>query len=565
MIAKGISKTFDFKTYGIASVLKLHRLAVPPYQREYAWDAGRVDQLYDDLALAKAEYRDYFLGTVVTIPHSAENVLEIIDGQQRLTTTAILLIAIRNHLKADGSAPMVIESIENEFLSTIDRARGQRVPRLTLNVDDNDFFHDLVNSTSDAKLTPSRESHRLLVGARDVARQRVLKIVSQFNPQHQIDVLNDWLEFLEHRAQVILVTAPDGAQAYRMFETLNDRGLKTSQVDLVKSYLFGQADRRITEAQAKWSSMCRMLEDIDDEDRDINFLRHTLITTRQPTRADDVYTTVQKSTRGETGSLAFLSDLEELSRVYVATYRADSEHWSGHLPRTIQAIRVLNKFDVKPLRPLILAIALRLKDKEAAAALQFLGSLSVRLLIAASTRSGSIEGAVGDAAISTYRQEIKTAQELRVLLRKITPDDRVFREAFSRATSTKGDYARYYLRSLENAFAGEAEPWKLLNENPDEINLEHVLPKSPKQEEWPGFEPDELQEYSRRLGNMCLLQKTPNSNAKSAPFEVKRKLYNASPYAWTHELASVESPWSAAAVDNRQARMAEVAVKAWPT
>ena len=387
MNAKGVSKTFDFKTYGIASVLKQHRLAVPPYQREYAWDSGRVDQLYDDLALSKAEHRDYFLGTVVTIPHPAENVLEIIDGQQRLTTIAILLVAIRNHLKADGSAPMVVESIENEFLSTIDRTRGQRVPRLTLNVDDNDFFHDLVNSTGEVKLNPSRESHRLLIVARDVARQRVLKIVSQFSPQHRIDVLNDWLEFLEHAAQVILVTAPDGAQAYRMFETLNDRGLKTSQVDLVKSYLFGQADRRITEAQAKWSSMRRVLEEIDDDDRDINFLRHTLITTRQPTRADDVYTTVQKATRGETGSLAFLSDLEELSRAYVATYRADSEHWSGHLPRTIQAIRVLNRFDVKPLRPLILAIALRFKDKEIASSLQFLVSLSVRLLIATSTRS----------------------------------------------------------------------------------------------------------------------------------------------------------------------------------
>lgn len=200
--------------------------------------------------------------------------------------------------------------------------------------------------------------------------------------------------------------APDGAQVYRMFETLNDHGLKTSQVDLVKSYLFGQADRRLAEAQTKWSSTRRMLEEIDDDDRSINFLRHALITTRQFTRADAVFATVQRATRGETSSLSFLSDLEDLSRVYVATYRADSEHWAGHLPKTLQALRVLNRFNIKPLRPLMLAVALRFSGEESYTAMQFLVSLSVRLLIAASTRSGTIEEGVAGVALTLYNGKI---------------------------------------------------------------------------------------------------------------------------------------------------------------
>jgi hypothetical protein len=557
------SRTFDFNTFGIASVLKLHRIAVPPYQREYAWETENVDQLYDDLAFAKLEGRDYFLGTIVTIPRESENILEIIDGQQRLTTTALLLAAIRDHLKADNAAPMVVESIENEFLSTIDRARGERVPRLTLNVDDNDFFRDLLNQPAGSKVNPSRASHRLLLAAQNTARARVRKIVALVNPQQKVDVLNDWLAFLEDSASVILVKAPDGAQAYRMFETLNDRGLKTSQVDLVKSYLFGQANRRLSEAQAKWSATRRMLEEIDDEDRDINFLRHTLITTRQFTRADAVFATVQRSTRGETSSLSFLSDLEDLSRVYVATYRSDSEHWAGHLPKTLQAVRVLNKFNIKPLRPLLLAVALRLNGLDAYAGMQFLVSLSVRLLIAASTRSGSIEEGIAAVANAVYTGKIGTAKALKSALDKFMPDNRVFKEAFSQTSSTKPDYARYYLRSLESAFAGETEPWKLLNDDPTEITLEHVLPKSPLDGEWLTFPPDQVQSYSRRLGNMCLLQKTPNSNAKSLPFEAKRKLYKASPYALTSELASLQE-WTPAELENRQARMAELALKAWP-
>src|SRR3546814_8365981 len=74
---------------------------------------------------------------------------------------------------------------------------------------------------------------------------------------------------LELRASVILLKAPDSAHAFRMFETLNDRGQKTSQADLVKNYLFEQAGERVVEAQAKWSSMLNTLEEIDDDDRHV--------------------------------------------------------------------------------------------------------------------------------------------------------------------------------------------------------------------------------------------------------------------------------------------------------
>lgn len=300
-------KTFDFASLGIGSVLKLHRLAVPPYQREYSWGVDQVEQLYADLALAKSEDADYFLGTIVTIPRAGDGALEVIDGQQRLTTTAFLLAAMRDYLLNTQGGLMVVESIENEFLSTIDRRAAEQIPRLRLNVDDNEFFLSLIRQPGAGKRPkPRRESHERLIAAARAASVAVKNIVSPYSEQHRVDALNDWLEFIESNATVILLKAPDGAQAFRMFETLNDRGLKTSQVDLVKSYLFGQANRRIGEAQAKWSSMRNMLEEIEDNDRGINFLRHTLISTRQFTRSDNVYSTVQNSVRGETNSVSFL-------------------------------------------------------------------------------------------------------------------------------------------------------------------------------------------------------------------------------------------------------------------
>ena len=72
-------------------------------------------QLYDDLASAKREDSDYFLGTVVTIPTDEDGELHLVDGQQRLTTTAIFIAAIRNFIADNDLDKMVVESINNDF------------------------------------------------------------------------------------------------------------------------------------------------------------------------------------------------------------------------------------------------------------------------------------------------------------------------------------------------------------------------------------------------------------------------------------------------------------------
>src|SRR3546814_5404518 len=83
--------------------------------------------------------------------------------------------------------------------------------------------------------------------------------------------------------------------------------------------------------------MLNTLEEIDDDDRHVNFLRHILIATRAFTRADRVFGTVQTKVQGEINALQFLSDLERLATVYVATYRPDSDQWNGYPPSALKA------------------------------------------------------------------------------------------------------------------------------------------------------------------------------------------------------------------------------------
>lgn len=550
-----------FQQLGLGSVLKQYRLTVPPNQREYAWTDREVMQLCRDFGKAIADGEPgYFLGTIVTIPRPG-GTLEVVDGQQRLATTAILLAAIRDYLI--GREDVIVESIDNDFLTGIDRQRRARVPKLRLNADDNALFEWIVARNPDHREPAAeRASHLLLKDAQQRARGYVRSIVSSIDEKDHGDQLDHWVSFIEQRALVVLLRVPNDANAYKMFETLNDRGLRTSQADLIKNYLFSRAGDRIDEVRSRWSYLRGTLESLDDGDITVDFLRHALITIRGHTRESQVYDAVQERVRSDYTAINFATRLEQLANAYVATFNIEHERWNEYSDAARRSLKVLNLLNIRPLRPLLLAVAMEFARDEADAAFQFALSLGVRLLIASGTRSGSVEVPLASAAHGVAARELNTARDLKGKLNGMTPGDEEFRRAFEAARVSRAQLARYYLRALETAAAGEREPWFMPTQDPTVINLEHVLPKKPEGN-WPQFSVDEASMYVNRLGNQVLLQASSNSALKSERFADKQRLYGPSPYRLTRMVAEVED-WTPYQIARRQEELARLALIAWP-
>jgi len=551
-----------FEELGLGSLLKRYHLRIPPNQREYAWTERENTQLLQDFAKAINEAGTYFLGTIVTIPRG-EGALEVVDGQQRLATIAILLAAIRDYLRGKNE-DVIVQSIESDFLSGIDRDRRAKVPRLTLNLDDNELFNRIVTAApGDLDPQPMRASHQRLLVARDEARKQVRKIVSPLDEKEHGDRLNTWVSFIEHRAVVVLLRVPDDANAYRMFETLNDRGLRTSQTDLIKNYLFSRSGGRVDEVQNLWSRMRGALESAsEDSDITINYIRHALITQRGHLRDADVYEAVQGMVKSEPTAVAFATTLEHLANVYVATFNPEHERWNAYPDAARRSIEVFNLFNIKPMRALVLAVAAKMDEKQTALTFRFLVALGVRLIIASSTRSGSVEVSLADSARKVYDGTISTAKQLGADLVSLTPTDSEFRTALETAKVSNAKLARYYLRSLETTAKCEAEPWFVPQGDTRVINLEHIVPKAPEQN-WPEFSEDELGQFTNRLGNLALLQASKNSDLKSQSFADKKKTYAVSPYVLTSRIADVDH-WTVDAISERQRNMATLGVKTWP-
>lgn len=549
-----------FEQLGVGSVLKRYRLVVPVNQREYSWDE-EVCKLFTDFAKAiDDEGQDHFLGTIVTIPRSPE-ILEVVDGQQRLATTAILLAEIRNYLR--DRVPLIAEDIDNGFLTTIDRDRLERVPKLKLNVHDNAFFSAWLKPEKNLPAAKPKTSHELIAAAFENARQQVAAIVKPHDPKNHGDALNRWIGFIEHGAQAILLKVPASRNAYKMFETLNDRGLRTSQADLVKNYLFGQSgDDRINEAQASWTLMRGSLESLEEEEIILTFLRHALIIIRGYLTAEDVYEAVQEKAKGPQTAIDFLTSLEKLAGTYVAILNSESEVWNSYPDAMRRAVQTLDHLNLKILRPLMLAVATRFSPQETSEAFRLFISWSVRFLVVSGTRSESIIRPIAEAAYDVYASKITTAKVLKAKLSPIIPVDDQFRQTFEIVTVSKAALARYYLRSLEMAAKKEATPWFIPNDDREVINLEHVLPEKPEGN-WPNFDDEKVRSYSKRLGNLALLLAKSNSDLKSADFNTKKGVYKDSPYELTRQIATV-SEWTEEQISLRQKGLARYAVSAWP-
>jgi uncharacterized protein with ParB-like and HNH nuclease domain len=129
----------DTEVEGIGRVLRDRPLAVPKYQRSYAWDKEHVEAFWSDLRAAmRGADREYFLGSIVLTPGPDARMV-VIDGQQRLATTTMLLAAIRNYFLELGDEDRATV-MERDYIASRSLRTAELEPRLQLNSDDSNFF-----------------------------------------------------------------------------------------------------------------------------------------------------------------------------------------------------------------------------------------------------------------------------------------------------------------------------------------------------------------------------------------------------------------------------------------
>ncbi len=239
-------KEIQSKTRSVRELLSDTKYGIDYYQREYKWQTKQMVELVTDLTTAfleeyqpqherkdVASYGHYFLGSIVISQPDEKK--QIVDGQQRLTSLSLLLIYLHNTQKDRADSVSIEKMIFSEEYG--EKSFNLDIPER------NECMNALFDGTPyDA--VDQVESIQNLIG-------RYNDIVEAFPSEIANDkALPYFVDWLRNKTQLVEITAYADADAYTIFETMNDRGLSLSNTDMLKGYLLASINDTAKRAEA---------------------------------------------------------------------------------------------------------------------------------------------------------------------------------------------------------------------------------------------------------------------------------------------------------------------------
>ena len=255
----------------VIQLLANNRYGLDFYQREYSWGEAQVVEFIDDLAGRfldefnpddrredVASYRPYFLGPIVT--ELRDGVRYLVDGQQRITTLSLLLIYVRRCLAEVYTHDA--NSLEALIFSS---AFGRKT--FNLDVDEREACLSAIIENREFDVQSEGDSVRNLWN-------RYETITERFSSDLQGVTLLYFVDWLLHRVILVDIVAPDQEMALEIFETMNDRGLRLSNTDMLKGFLLARVGEEILiqNLNDRWKRRITELTDVE-ENADADFIK----------------------------------------------------------------------------------------------------------------------------------------------------------------------------------------------------------------------------------------------------------------------------------------------------
>ncbi|MGX1811840.1 GmrSD restriction endonuclease domain-containing protein [Nocardia sp. NPDC055321] len=542
---------------------------IPLYQRTYSWTDKQLAQLWSDiceqadLLAAGEEGTTHFCGSVVLAPSPLNDASFarwlVVDGQQRLTTLSLALAAIRDHY----TDPRQRERINEQYL--INKFQ-----------EDDGYFRILpTQADRPAYSEHVRNTHAGTGGDRIGSAYRYFRqvLIALDDPAEPREV-SHIEKAITTRLTLVQVVADRDDNVHRIFESLNNTGLKLSQADLVRNYLFMRLPKRGEQVyQTYWLPMQRSLS--NEQLEQLMWLQ-LVLDGGVRVRRQDMYSAQQRR---------FLRDgeSEEDIEAYVRELHRKAMHFRRIIDPEHEAnlevrryLRRIDQWQAATTHPVLMMLLDKrdtgvISSDELVMALSYIESFLVRRMICqrpTQSLSGIFQELPGQ-----LPDGMTVVEGLRHVLsapRRYWATDDELREAIATKPFYwygKWEQRRLVLQRLEESYE-HPEPVDFVNAK---LTIEHVLPQEPGPEWLAALEVGAADGESPRdrhgrlvhtLGNLTLTAE--NSRLSNHPFERKQDLLANSHLEMNRRIAATAT-WGAAEIAARAAELADRAITLWPS
>ncbi|EAL2260123.1 DUF262 domain-containing protein [Campylobacter coli] len=529
--------------------------SVPKYQRNYSWDEDQWEDLWSDIEdLEKSNY-PHFMGSIVLQETKDVKNIDIIDGQQRLSTLSIFIAAVIVYI--DDLVKKDKDKINNEkrkeifnkkYLGYESSTTLKIVPKLTLNKTNNNFFTTYIinqNIPDKPTLADADKSNLLLHKAFDFFQK---KIKEKFQEEDGKKIA-EYVEMIGEQLKFIVIIVQNELDAYVLFQTLNARGAELTAADLLKNYflsLLKNDSEALEQANSIWEDINNKIstEKIPDFLRSVVNFQTDLVTKNR------LFKEVRKNIKTSEEAFSFISKLHNLSSLYLALQNSNHNSWNEISQKDAKYyINILELLRFKSSLPLLLIAKEKIiNDQEFTKILKACAVLSIRYSIS-KTRTNKLESNYNKIACNIFYDKYKNANEIIKALKLIDIDDNDFKKSFSiyskKATSGNDEkIVKFLLFNIERHLSGGICDEQI-------ATIEHILPSSLNDEK------------VHKLGNYILLEAKYNQQLKNKNFKEKIDIYSKSNFKLAQYVAENFKTWDTKSIDQYQNFLAKQALALW--
>ena len=406
--------------FRIGQLFLENNFTVPVYQRNYSWTSTELRDFWSDLTdIIDESRKTHFFGQVVTYSESNNDSQDIIDGQQRITTSSLFMAAMMKivnemlHKKRDvlsEDSQDTLRDIRNTIKKNLGLKPGNRI---SLVVEENDekglqgFYEKLLDGKTDNidKKKLSDPKKNMLVAFETMKKYILLKSKENINNIiDQVDMLEKINNSFLDKFYVVMISSPTQQDAFIIFETLNSRGKDLKASDIIKNHLLYLMKDKLEEANDKWNQISAVLN--EDSARITRFIRTYWAAKHKVVNEKNLYRTLSSSLREESDAEEFLNDLLELVDLYNVIEKPNANRKTANYFNNYELnkqVNILAKLKVLTYYPIMLAMKKRkYTESEQVIVLNKVLAIFIRHQTIMSLGTNKLEIAFSNVAVKIY-------------------------------------------------------------------------------------------------------------------------------------------------------------------
>ena len=557
---------------------------IPRFQRDFSWDKKNYEEFFEDM-LSQILFNDnfstseYYLGNMLFLGEKNKELVEVIDGQQRLTTITILLAALRNTLfsiskKEEDISSAYAETIQTEYL--IKKIDGKPQRKLETSTSYPYFTQTIQDyETANNHVKPETEEEELLEEAfsyfmKSLEKENLFKKIENLNKHVTFNFNDDfYLNSLKSlrdqilRSTIIEIFVSNKEEANKIFENINSKGKPLSQVDLIKNSIFENINVTqggVDEISRDWQEFNKKISTINTSFNEFFLHFWKTVYPEDNANGNNIYDKYNKKFNKNNNSdnlKKLIEDIKKSLDLYIEIVNPDSNKYLRQEKKYEEEyLKALSNLKGVQVRIALLALyrsPIKIKNVEKFSFLKFLSDFHLAVFLT---------GLRGNKSTTLYKNfaiDIKKSKEnsdvneaikkLKQGLVKVIKKD-TFIKSFCNLTFAKKETksghnfpAQYAIKQISNFLENRYS-------NEPDYTIEHILD-------------EEFTEKNKNIGNLIVLENKYNQELNilkqkslDIDYEKKLEIYKKSRYKIMEEFIKSYNNFSNKDIDSRADKLA---------